>query len=138
MSFEAEVVVRGGGEPPLRRDVTAAFVRRLARRLRVPHTSVTVAFLDDAAMRALNRSYRGKDRPTDVLSFPDGEDGRLGDIAIATPTARRQARRRRHAAALETRLLLVHGFLHLLGYDHETDEGEMTLLERSLRQELLS
>jgi probable rRNA maturation factor len=138
MSFEADVVVRGGGEPPLRPATTAAFVRRLARRLRVPHTSVTVAFLDDASMRALNRRYRRKDRPTDVLSFPDGEQGRLGDIAIATPTARRQARRRRHGAAHETRLLLLHGFLHLLGYDHETDEGEMTLLERSLRRELLA
>ena len=88
-------------------------------------------------MRRLNRDFRGKDRTTDVLSFPDGEQERLGDIAICAPAARRQARRRGHAASRETRLLLLHGFLHLLGYDHETDDGQMDLLERGLRQELV-
>jgi probable rRNA maturation factor len=138
MRFDASVVVRGGGEPPLPPRAAAAFVRALAARLRVPHEGATVAFVDDGAMREMNARFRGKDRSTDVLSFPSEEEGHLGDIAIATPTARRQARRRRHSAARETRLLLLHGFLHLLGYDHETDDGQMDLLEASLRQEMIT
>ncbi|MGH9870613.1 MAG: rRNA maturation RNase YbeY [Candidatus Polarisedimenticolia bacterium] len=136
MAFDAQVVVQGGGAPPLAPRDAARFLRVVARRLRVPG-SAAVAFMDDEAMRRLNRRFRRKDRTTDVLSFPDGEEGRLGDIAISVPTTRRQARRRGHPASRETRLLLLHGFLHLLGYDHETDDGQMELLERGLRQELV-
>lgn len=117
----------------------ATDVRRDAGRM-LAHLGVagelSIALVGDAEIHALNRDWRGKDRPTDVLSFPSGEDGHLGDIAIATPTARRQARRRRHPAAREARMLMLHGFLHLLGYDHETDDGQMELLERGLREEL--
>ena len=75
------------------------------------------------AIRALNRAHRGKDAPTDVLSFPSGEPRFLGDIVIAAGVARRQAVRAGHAFGVEARVLALHGLLHLLGYDHETDAG---------------
>ena len=96
---------------------------------------VAVALVSDAVMRTLNRRHRGHDRATDVLSFPD-EAPRLGDLAIATGVARRQARAEGHALAIELRVLALHGLLHLLGYDHETDRGEMRRVEDRLRRRL--
>jgi len=93
---------------------------------------VGVAFVSDAAIRALNARYRGKDAATDVLSFPSGEAGSLGDIAIAVGVARRQAAAAGHAFGVEARVLALHGLLHLLGYDHETDGGRMRRAERRL------
>jgi probable rRNA maturation factor len=95
---------------------------------------MTVAIVPDARVRALNRRYRRKDRPTDVLSFPSDEKGYLGDVVIATGVARRQATEAGHALATELRLLALHGLLHLLGYDHERDDGRMARLERRLRR----
>ncbi len=83
-------------------------------------------------MRRLNREFRKIDRPTDVLSFPADVPGLLGDVAIDVPYAARQARRRGHALDREVQLLLVHGVLHLLGHDHETDGGEMFRRQRRL------
>ena len=83
-------------------------------------------------MRALNREWRGMDLPTDVLSFPSGDRGFLGDLVIDVPYAARQARRRGHPVAREVKILLAHGLLHLLGYDHETDDGTMFRLQRRL------
>jgi probable rRNA maturation factor len=94
---------------------------------------VTVAVVSDARVRALNRRYRGKNRATDVLSFPAGEPGELGDVVIASGVAGRQARDAGHALAVELRVLALHGLLHLLGYDHERDDGRMARLERRLR-----
>jgi rRNA maturation RNase YbeY len=87
-------------------------------------------------MAALNRRWRRKDRSTDVLSFPagGGDLGFLGDIVISVPYAIRQARQRGQAPAREIDRLLLHGYLHLLGYDHEADEGEMERLEARLRK----
>ena len=93
-------------------------------------------FCGDARMRALNRRYRRKDRSTDVLAFPAGTNGFLGDVVISVPYASRQARRRGEPASREIDRLLVHGLLHLCGYDHETDSGEMNALEASLRRRL--
>lgn len=93
-------------------------------------------FCGDRRMRSLNRRYRGKDRPTDVLAFPAEGEGLLGDVVISVPYASRQARRRGEPAAREIDRLLVHGLLHLCGYDHETDDGEMDALEASLRRRL--
>jgi probable rRNA maturation factor len=96
-------------------------------------------------MRALNRRFRGFDRATDVLSFPAGngdvpDDGEgtdyLGDIVISVDTARRQARRRGSTLPRELRVLALHGLLHLLGHDHETDQGEMRRIEYRLRRKL--
>jgi probable rRNA maturation factor len=94
----------------------------------------------DSSIRRLNRAYRGKDQTTDVLSFPsatDLEPGRphLGEIAISLPRAERQARRAGWRLRDELALLVTHGYLHLLGYDHETDDGTMRRMEeRLLRQ----
>ena len=102
-----------------------------------------VRFASDREVRRVNRDYRGKDKPTDVLSFPGGpeegpkeEDGsyHLGDILISIPTARRQAAERRQPVERELKVLLLHGLLHCLGYDHEADQGEMERLERRLRR----
>jgi probable rRNA maturation factor len=97
---------------------------------------VSVAFVSDAAMRALNRAHRRKDASTDVLSFPSGEPRFLGDIVIAAGVARRQARRAGHRFGIEARVLALHGLLHLLGYDHEhrDDAGRMRALEARLRR----
>jgi probable rRNA maturation factor len=98
--------------------------------------TVSVAFVTDAAIRALNRRHRGKNAATDVLSFPSDERGFLGDIAVAEGVARRQARRAGHAFGTEARVLALHGLLHLLGYDHEHegDGGRMGAVESRLRQ----
>jgi probable rRNA maturation factor len=128
--------------------------------------AVTIALVDDAAMRRLNRAFAGKDTATDVLSFAAGDGGAadfarrasgpkealrhrearrgtearrrtepfLGDVVIATGVARRQARVAGHAYTQELRVLALHGLLHLLGYDHETDDGRMARLETRLRR----
>jgi probable rRNA maturation factor len=95
---------------------------------------MTVAIVPDARVRALNRQYRQKDRATDVLSFPSDERGFLGDVVIASGVAVRQARAAGHSLRTELRVLALHGLLHLLGYDHERDDGRMARLERRLRK----
>lgn len=89
----------------------------------------------DSDLRRLNREFRGKDVPTDVLSFPS-ENGRLGDIAIAAGRARVQAREFGHSVEQEIQILLLHGVLHLLGMDHETDGGRMARAEKRWRTAL--
>jgi probable rRNA maturation factor len=104
--------------------------------------SVTVVLVGDTAMRRLNREWRDKDYATDVLSVPADDDGprvrgqqrHLGDIVIATGVATRQAREAGHAYGTELKVLALHGLLHLLGYDHETDEGQMRRVEARLRR----
>ncbi len=95
---------------------------------------MTVAIVPDARIRALNRQYRRKDTATDVLSFPSEERGFLGDVVIASGVAARQARAAGHSLRTELRVLALHGLLHLLGYDHERDDGRMARLERRLRK----
>ena len=95
---------------------------------------VTVAIVPDARVRALNRKFRKKDQATDVLSFPGEEPGYLGDVVISSGVAARQARAAGHSLATELRVLALHGLLHLLGYDHERDDGQMARLERRLRR----
>ena len=95
---------------------------------------MTIAIVPDTRVRLLNRQYRGKDQPTDVLSFPADERGQLGDVVIASGVAARQAREAGHPLGTELRVLALHGLLHLLGYDHETDDGQMRRIERRLRR----
>ena len=95
--------------------------------------AMTVALISDARVRTLNRRFRKKDKPTDVLSFPSEERGYLGDVVIASGVAARQARAAGHSLGTELRVLALHGLLHLLGYDHERDDGRMARLERRLR-----
>jgi probable rRNA maturation factor len=162
------------------------FLAAARKRLRLGPRSLTIALVTDAQIRRWNRAYRGKNRPTDVLSFPaDGpvpqttvqssrvkqsrqksnrapsaKSGKaqasafasftsstssafstskrpyLGDIAIAPAVARRNASRLGRAFDHEMRILILHGILHLLGYDHETDTGEMDRRENRLRRDL--
>lgn len=110
------------------------FLPSLIPELGVENATFSVVFVTDGTIRRYNRDYRGFDRPTDVLSFR-GEDGYLGDILISSETAYNQARKSR-TISFETNIhrLLLHGLLHLMGYDHETDEGEMRTIERRLRR----
>jgi len=114
------------------------WLERLTASLVEGPASLGVRFASDRELHRMNRDYRGKDKPTDVLSFPGGSepDGarHLGDVLISVPTARRQAADRGHPAERELKVLLLHGLLHCLGYDHETDQGEMERLERRLRR----
>ena len=96
--------------------------------------AVAVAVVSDARVRRLNRVYRKQDRPTDVLSFPSEDPGCLGDIVIAAGVARRQAHSAGHALQTELRVLALHGLLHLLGYDHDDDDGLMARVEGRLRR----
>lgn len=107
------------------------WLQRLAPR--TARGSVTVALVTDAQIRRLNRTFRKKDDATDVLSFPAGA-GDLGDIVIAAGVAKRQARQAGHSLQTELRVLALHGLLHLLGYDHERDNGEMARAEQRLRR----
>lgn len=101
---------------------------------------ISILFCGDRKMRSLNREYRGIDRSTDVLAFPSGAASAggvfAGDVIVSVPYARRQARKRGESPARELDRLLVHGFIHLLGYDHETDEGQMDALEARVRVRL--
>ena len=100
---------------------------------------LAVVFAGDALLRKLNRDYRFKDQPTDVLSF-EGQDADmgLGDVIISVETARANAARSQRSLDRELEILALHGFLHVLGYDHETDQGEMTALEKRLRSRFLT
>ncbi len=126
------------------RGVTLAQVRRDARRL-IRRLNVdgelSIALVHDAEMQQLNATYRGADRPTDVLAFAAREGGRqpapldvLGDVVISLDTAARQAAARRIAVADEVRMLLTHGVLHLLGYDHERSLAEARRMFRKQRE----
>jgi probable rRNA maturation factor len=134
--MDVEVRSSASGAPPLAR------VRRiLAATARVAGgggRSVSVFFCGDRRMAGLNRRWRRKRQSTDVLAFPAGDNGTrfLGDIVISVPYATRQADRRGETASREMDRLLVHGYLHLLGYDHETDDGEMDALEARVRDRL--
>ncbi len=119
---------------------------------RVARGTVSVAILSDGKVKALNRAYRGIDKATDVLSFPGDEQtgsggvfarkGRkplptpflLGDIAIARGIAQKQAKLLGHSLSVELRVLALHGLLHLLGYDHDSDGGRMARAEARLRR----
>jgi len=100
---------------------------------------VTVLLTKDQALRQLNRRFRGKDKATDVLSFPADAlvpSKERGDLAISVATARRQARAYGHSLEIELKVLILHGLLHLAGYDHESDTGEMARTEQALRGRL--
>jgi probable rRNA maturation factor len=139
------------------------FFDRVRRELRFPDEAVTVQLISDAAMARLNQSFRHKRGPTDVLSFPANgarpkrnapfvgqallpvgslrrqdrpRHDYVGDIAISPETARRNARRFSRTLPAEMRILILHGMIHLAGFDHETDRGEMDRLERRLRRRL--
>lgn len=99
-------------------------------------SSATIAFVSDESIRKLNKQFRHVDKPTDVLSFPAEEEDNLGDIAISVETAAEQAKQNGLTLDGEIAQLILHGLLHLSGYDHETDNGEMNRMELRLRRKL--
>jgi probable rRNA maturation factor len=125
--LHVEIVPRASVAPGLARWLSALAPARA-------RGSVTVALVSDQKIRSLNRTYRHKDAATDVLSFPADEPRQLGDVVIASGVARRQAREAGHTLQTEIRVLALHGLLHLLGYDHETDHGRMARVEMRLRR----
>jgi len=133
------------------------FLARVRRELGIGQADVTICFVSDAEIARMNQAFRKKKGPTDVLSFPAGDrpapisllprrkpgSGRrskredfLGDVAIAPATARRNAKKLGRTLPSELQILILHGVLHLLGYDHETDRGEMDRVEGRLRRRL--
>jgi len=123
---------RSVSPPRLRRVLRAA-----AQALRV-RGELALVLAGDGLLRRLNRDYRGKDEATDVLSFPGGGgEAGLGDVVISVARAERNARGLGRTLAQELEVLALHGFLHVLGYDHETDDGTMERLEGRLRRRLL-
>jgi probable rRNA maturation factor len=130
------------------------FLEHALRRLRLPAGALAVCLVENGEMARWNRAYRGKKGSTDVLSFPTNgaqrngkslaapkpgraaaSDFYLGDIAIAPAVARRNARRFGRTFGEEMQILILHGILHLMGYDHESDEGQMDRREQRLRRE---
>ncbi len=134
--MEIEMRSSASGAPPRKR--VRRVLGRAAVALGAGRREVSVYFCGDRRMADLNRRWRRRNRPTDVLAFPTGDAGSrfLGDIVISVPYATRQARRRRERPSREMDRLLLHGYLHLLGYDHDTDQGEMEALEARLRKRL--
>jgi probable rRNA maturation factor len=127
------------------RDVRLPSARGLARFLAAAQQAVrlkgqvTVLLTTDAAIRKLNRKFRGKNMATDVLSFPAsgvGAESIAGDLAVSVTTAMGQAAEQGHSLAVEIKVLVLHGLLHLAGFDHEVDDGKMARRERMLRARL--
>ena len=121
------------------REITKKFVKdtveKILKELDLDNVEVSILLTDDKRIRELNRDWRGKDKTTDVLSFPAGEDflggykyKLLGDIVISVPFARRQAKEIGYTPKEEILRLLIHGILHLLGYDHETSEEDARVM----------
>jgi probable rRNA maturation factor len=125
------------GRPALSNSGLSRFLNR-ARAAVGLSGEVDVLLADDGTLRRLNKTFRGKNKSTDVLSFPAAENDQqvAGDLAISLETAARQATTYGHTLRDEVRILLLHGLLHLSGLDHETDDGEMAAREAALRREL--
>ncbi len=131
---------RREGVPAVDRRLLQARARRLLRELSKTRSELSIALVDDAEIRSLNASYRGKRRPTDVLAFSllEGEGaehrgGLLGDVVIGVETAARQARARHRGLDEEIARLLIHGTLHLIGYDHQRREEARTMRAQERR-----
>ena len=119
------------------------FATKALRESKLTPESVSIAFVTDFEIARLNKTYRKKNKPTDVLSFPaqnsaarPNKKNFLGDIAIAPAVALRYAKKNGRSLQTEIYILILHGILHLLGYDHETDRGQMDRIERQLRRKL--
>lgn len=129
---------------PVDRTALVGFLDRLVQRVPADGTDAwSVCLVSDRRIRELNREFRARDQPTDVLSFPDDDDPDpdgsryLGDVVISVATAQRQAEEAGHSLEQELEVLALHGYLHLVGHDHETDDGAMMRLQRRLERELI-
>lgn len=117
-------------------DAWADFAAKALDAIGKSGSSATIAFVSDKSIRKLNQQFRSVDKATDVLSFPADERGNLGDIAVSAETAAVQAKENGLSFDNEIAQLILHGLLHLSGYDHETDNGEMNRFELRLRRKL--
>ena len=133
--MEPEPLITYRRKPVLDLRGLEAFAQVLRRRVARGH-EFHCRITNDPEMALFNQRFRGRKGTTDVLSFPSGAREPLGDIAISLGLARRQAREWGHSAEDEIRILLLHGVLHLMGYDHETDEGRMRRAEQRWRRKL--
>jgi probable rRNA maturation factor len=133
--LEIKVVILEHEHTDIRGHALALFTAR-ARRAIGLRGEVNVCVTSNREMRELNRRFRKKDKPTDVLSFPSVIDAVAGDLAISTDIAAANAAALGHSTETELRILILHGLLHLAGYDHETDSGEMQARELKLRRQL--
>jgi probable rRNA maturation factor len=134
------VLQNAGRWTGVNRDLLREWLEKLVGAVAPSAESLSVRLCGDRSMRAMNRDFRGHDYPTDVLSFPGDaalEPGHLGDVVVCVPQARRQAAARGEPIDHELKTLLLHGVLHCMGHDHETDDGEMERLERKLRRRWL-
>jgi probable rRNA maturation factor len=137
MSSEGSSVIFRRVPATLRRAAITRFARQLQKEVGKGRP-FGVLITGDAELRRLNREFRGKDYATDVLSFPGGAEAEphWGDIAISLGRARVQASEFGHSLETEVRILMLHGALHLLGHDHETDSGQMARAEKRWRAKL--
>ncbi len=126
-----------GRAPGVSRTELRRWVRTVLRHLDQTQAELSLALVIDSEIHSLNRQYRGIDKPTDVLSFPLADalqPSLLGDVVISVETAARQAQRRGHSLREELQTLLIHGILHLLGYDHEISRSEALRMHRKERE----
>ena len=146
------MIVSRQREVRLSRRSLETFWRRVREELGLGEAEATICLVSDTEIARMNAAFRKKEGPTDVLSFPAKKRRRpvsiqrgrrkkklernLGDIAISPATARSNARKQGRTLTSEMRILILHGVLHLLGYDHETDRGRMNRLEHKLRRRL--
>jgi probable rRNA maturation factor len=132
---------------PLQEKTLERFLSSVRRELKLGRREVTVCFVDDREIARLNKNFRGKSAPTDVLSFPangtsakdfsiEHDKNALGDIAISPQAAKRNSIRFGRTLDEELRVLILHGVMHLAGYDHEVDDGEMDRIEALMRRKL--
>lgn len=136
IDWSTRCALRGPGEGSL-----GGLVQALRDRLAPSALGVSISYVDDRIMRRLNREHRGIDQTTDVLSFPSepekGAFPHLGDLVISLPVADRMAKKLGVSRRREVQTLIIHGFLHLCGFDHERDQGEMLALQAELERDLL-
>ncbi|MBK8254063.1 MAG: rRNA maturation RNase YbeY [Polyangiaceae bacterium] len=134
------VCTRGGPFAGIATGTVKARAHKMLAELKLHRAELSVALVNDAAIHELNRDYRSKNKPTDVLAFAmeEGEPSPqnpglrlLGDVIISVDTARRQAKARRRSLLAEVTMLLAHGLLHLLGFDHQTDAEEREMLAKT-------
>ena len=132
------ITIEPPSSPSISRPSLTRFLKRARSAVGLPG-EVDVLLTSDAELQRLNRAYRGKNKATDVLSFPtpfEISPLHAGDLAISLDTAARQAAAFSHSLEVEIKVLLLHGLLHLSGHDHETDDGEMAAREAELRATL--
>lgn len=141
--MEIRILARKNLAKPKQSDLKET-IGAILSRLGLGKAEVSILFTDDDEIHSLNKTYRGIDRPTDVLSFSqtegdfgDIEPDMLGDVVISIDTAGRQAREKGHSIERELDILLIHGILHLAGYDHENDEKEAEKME-AMEEEILA